>query len=101
MSAKNPSEDIPSVRDEFEQIREQFEIHERNSSSDVIFLQNKEIAFRIEREVLRFGIGKEIILISVERPGVTVKLVCREINIQGKVLTIEGVNEQESIELII
>lgn len=97
----NSSDDTPSVRPEFEQIKEEFEIDEERSSDELIILDSQEVLFRAIGYDMDFNIGKEVMGVSIETPNTTSQLIAEEIRIHGKSITIEGLRDHEHFEIII
>lgn len=101
MSDIDLEDDVPSVRPEFEQIREEFEVDEEKSSDEVIILEGHEVLFRVIGYDMDFNIGKEVMGVSIETPDTTSQLIAEEIRIHGKTITIDGLRDHENFEIII
>lgn len=101
MSDIDLENDVPSVRSEFKQIKEEFEIDEEKSSDELIILDSQEVLFRVIGYDMDFNIGKEVMGVSIETPNTTSQLIAEEIRIHGKSITIEGLRDHEHFEIII
>jgi hypothetical protein len=100
MSDTDLEDHIPSVRPEFEQIREEFEVDKEKSDDEVIILKNHDVLFRSMGFDMDFNIGKEVMGVQIETPNTTSRLMTEEIVVQGKSITIKGLRKHEHFEMI-